>query len=259
MHPLRTHLETIGLGSHEASVFAALCELTPTTAANIAKKCALSRSSVYTTLGILVGKGLVGTTYRSGVAYFTTTGMPALEHFVASEEARAAKKRATLAALSRELASLSPTSTLPHTVFFEGKDGLQKIYLAMMQAAPHGSVRRFLRDEFIWHPEWDFVHTPAWTKSVETWTKEKELHTKLLLNPSKLEKSKKKFYTSRPRTQVKYLPAAHTVSNFALYIVGDHVAILSLEHNQLLGIHITHPSLAKNYAAVFDGLWNGSK
>jgi predicted transcriptional regulator len=62
MNDIITQLQKFGLGDHEARVYSVLLETSPANATLIAKKCALSRSSVYTTLTSLIAKGLVGTT-----------------------------------------------------------------------------------------------------------------------------------------------------------------------------------------------------
>jgi sugar-specific transcriptional regulator TrmB len=58
------NLEELGLGAHEARVYAVLLEESPAGAAHVARRSGLPRSSVYTTLEALQSKGLVGTTYR---------------------------------------------------------------------------------------------------------------------------------------------------------------------------------------------------
>ena len=65
MNPLIAQLRAFGLGDHESRVYFALLETSPANATLIAKKCKLSRSSVYTTLNILIAKGLVSTTYKN--------------------------------------------------------------------------------------------------------------------------------------------------------------------------------------------------
>src|SRR5215831_18892415 len=64
MDSLRQELGKLGLGRHEAMIYAALVERSPCGASSIAKACGLSRSSVYTTLQSLADKGLVATTHR---------------------------------------------------------------------------------------------------------------------------------------------------------------------------------------------------
>ena len=75
---LRNTLIGLGLSGHEPAVYAALLEHSPASAAWIAKQCGLSRSSVYATLGVLTGKGLVGVTHKNDVKQFVAGGATAL-------------------------------------------------------------------------------------------------------------------------------------------------------------------------------------
>src|SRR6185503_18505948 len=78
MNDLATDLKEIGLNDHEARIYGALLSSSPASATSLAKKCALSRSSVYTTLSLLISKGLVGTTYKNEVKQFIAEDVNAL-------------------------------------------------------------------------------------------------------------------------------------------------------------------------------------
>lgn len=250
---LRNTLEGLGLSGHEPAVYAALLEHSPASAAWIAKQCGLSRSSVYATLGVLVGKGLVGTTHRNEVKQFEASGSSLLDSLRAESEAAAARvDRAE--SLVEELARLaSRTAEVPQIMHFEGADGLRRIYLAMLRSAPRGATMRILRDEFIWSPEWAFVFEGAWHARVKRHKADKDLSTRLLVNKSAIERRHAKYYASRAKTERRYL--AKPVERFALYVVGDTAAILSLDARNLLGIRIVNRVIADNLAALFDALW----
>ena len=49
----------------------------------------------------------------------------------------------------------------------------------------------------MWQSEWEFVFKQDWNDTVKRWAAEKKMKTKLLVNSSKLEKSKAKFYQSQ--------------------------------------------------------------
>jgi len=168
------------------------------------------------------------------------------------------KRAKVLVSIKDSLASQSAKDTLvPHIVFFEGQEGLKKIYLSMMRNAPKNAVRYLLRDEFVWRPEWRFGS--EWDERLDRWKKEKNITTKLLVNPSKTEKAQSRFYRSLKDHSVRYLNAANAVSDYGLYIIGDTVAILSIEKNNLIGIQITNQHLAENFKQVFAGIWATSR
>ncbi len=259
MEQLTTQLKSLGLGEYEALVYGALLSTSPTSATFIAKKCSLSRSSVYTTLSGLIAKGLVGTTYKNNVKQFIVQDQTALEQLLKKEKEILDNKFKLVESL-KDTAKFFGRSDIqiPQIIFFEGQEGLKKIYLSMMRQAPKNSTRYLLRDEFVWQSEWEFVFKQDWNDTVKRWAAEKNMKTKLLVNSSKLEKSKIKFYQSQKAFEYRFLPSQNAVQQFAQYIMGDTIAILSMEKNNFVGIQITNKHLAENFKNNFDTLWKAS-
>lgn len=254
---LRKRLKDLGLSGHEPAVYATLLE-GPVGAAVIARKCGLSRSSVYTTLNALTGKGLVGTTHRDEVKQFVAEGPGALLDLLKREEEQAQSRVKLGQALGEQLARLGEArSPLPQVTHFEGQQGLKRIYLAMVREADAGASMCILRDEFIWQPEWSFIFEDEWRARVRRFKAGKQLSTRLLINPSPQERKQASWYRSRPQLERRYL--AKPVSQFGLYLVGDTVAVLSIEHHNLLGIRIANRHLAGNFTSLFEGLWKSGR
>lgn len=254
---LRKRLKELGLGGHEPAVYATLLE-GPVGAAVIARKCGLSRSSVYTTLNALTGKGLVGTTHRDEVKQFVAEGPGALLDLLKREEAQAQGRVKLGQALGEQLERLgASTSGVPQVTHFEGQQGLKRIYLAMVREAPQGASMCILRDEFIWQPEWSFIFEEEWRARVRRFKAEKRVSTRLLINPSKQEREQAAWYRARPQLERRYL--ARPVTAFGLYLVGDTAAVLSIERHNLLGIRIANRHLAANFRMLFEGLWQSGR
>ena len=97
-----------------------------------------------------------------------------------------------------------------------------------------------------------------WGSFIERWKKELNIHTKLLVNSSPIEKKKEKFYKDNQWLKTGYLPVKNKVDQFVMYIIGDVVSIMSMENNNLVGIKITNQHLAKNFKNIFDILWQKS-
>jgi sugar-specific transcriptional regulator TrmB len=254
---LEKSLSQLGLGGHEPAVYAALLEQSPAGAALIAKKCGLSRSSVYTTLSALVAKGLVGTTHQNDVKQFVAEGHGALLELLRKQEEQASARLRLAESLSARLEQLAEASMhLPQIVHFEGQQGLKRIYLAMLRAAPAGATMSILRDEFIWRPEWAFVFEREWRERVRRLKAEKDIATRLLVNRSPVERAHAAFYRTRPRLERRHL--RRPVRAFGLYLVGDMAAILSVEENNLIGLRIVNRHIAANLGELFAGLWHGA-
>ena len=61
--------------------------------------------------------------------------------------------------------------------------------------------------------------------------------------------------SARPHLAWRFLPEAMRVSRFAIYVLGDVVAVMSTEAPDLVGIQIANANLASNFGAIFEGLW----
>lgn len=253
---LKSHLAGLGLSEHEASVYGELLTQSPASASLIAKKARLSRSTVYTVLSALIAKGIVGTTYINNVKQFTAHDDAALEQVLLQEKRSLDGKFQALESLRTQLQAFQTSALhLPQMVFFEGQAGLKKIYLSMMRQAPKHATLYLLRDEFVWQPDWTFVFEQDWHDRVKRMKVEKNIATKLLINPSATEKAQAAYYDSRQSLDYRFLPKGSEVRSFGLYIIADMVSILSMEKNNLVGIHLTNAHLAENFTSLFQALW----
>lgn len=256
-NPLFEQLIELGLSNYESGVYLTLLEHSPTSAGFVAKKLQYSRSTVYAALDKLVAKGLVGTTYKNGVKQFIAEQPKRLGEIL-TEEKRTIEKRVELfSQMSDQLQFLSRSNTqIPNIIFFEGLDSLKKIYLNMLRAAPKNTTMYIMRSEFYWTPEWNFVFGDEWHEQVKVWRANRNVTTHLLINDSKEERKHVLFYTSRKHTTSKFLSKEQSLKDFALYILGDTVSILSFEKNNFVGVKITNQSLADNFKKIFEGLWS---
>lgn len=256
---LETLLKQLGLSDYEARIYTVLHSNSPAGASFIAKKCNLSRSSVYTTLNSLISQGLVSTTYKNEVKQFIAQGYPALEQLLKKEKTSVDQKFKALESMKETLKVFSQEDlNIPQVMFFEGQEGLKRIYLSMLRQAKPDSTMYILRDEFVWEDDWNFVFKKDWHDRIKRWRTEKNVKTRLLVNPSKLEKAKQKFYRGKKGLEFRILPPKNQVSQFAMYLINDMVSILSMENNNLVGILITNQHLAKNFENLFGILWNKS-
>ncbi len=260
MEQIIQQLKKLGLGDYEALIYTTLLSSSPASATFIAKKCNLSRSSVYTTLNSLIAKGLVGTTYKNDVKQFIAQDHSTFEQLLKKEKGNLDEKFKILELLRDSFQFFSKSNlNIPQVIFFEGQEGLKKIYLSMMRQAQSEATLYLLRDEFVWQPEWKFIFEQDWHERVKRLKIEKNIKTKLLINNSKIENAHVKFYKSKKDLKYGFLPSKNSVRQFAIYIIGDIVSILSIEKNNLVGIKITNQHFADNFKNLFETLWQKSK
>ncbi len=259
MDQVTQQFKQLGLSDYEALIYAVLLQSSPAGATYIAKKCNLSRSSVYTTLHALTAKGLVSTTYKNNVKQFIAQDHTTLEQLLQKEKNELDGKFKMLEALKDTFTMFGRKGlNVPQVVIFEGQEGLKKVYLSMMREAPPESTLYLLRDEFVWQKDWEFIFAQDWHDRVKRLKIEKNIHTKLLVNRSPVEARSNKLYQTKKALEFRFLPKQHAVKQFAMYIIGDITSILSMEQNNLVGIKITNQHLADNFKTLFESLWGKS-
>lgn len=259
MQLIEDELKKIGLGDYESLIYSTLLRISPATATVLARKCNLARSSVYTTLNSLIAKGLVGISFKNEIKQFIAQDLSVLEQYLKKEKESLTQKFQVLESLKTNLQTITNQKlNLPQIIFFEGQEGLKKIYLSMLIDAPQNSTLYLLRDEFVWQPEWKFIFESEWHERIKYHKIQKNISTKLLINNSQVENQNTKLYQSRKVFEFKFLSNKDSVKDFAMYIVGDIVSILSMENNNLIGIKITNQNLANNFKNIFNSIWSKS-
>ena len=259
MNSATSDLQQLGLSDYEAKIYTALLEQSPASATHVAKICNLSRSSVYTVLAALSAKGLVGTTYKNNVKQFIVSDIDALEQMLLSEKRNVDERLKKFSELKIQLTNKTQQEkNIPQTIFFEGQEGLKKIYLSMMRKAAPNTTLLLIRDEFVWQPEWKFIFESPWHDRIKKIKIEKNITTKLLINKSPIEKKHLPLYQSKKKLVYNFLPQTSLISQFALYIIGDMCSILSIEQGNLAGVHIINQRIADNFKNLFEGLWKNS-
>lgn len=163
-------LEKLDLSSYEAKILTALFEHSPAGASLIAKKCGFSRSTVYTALNALIARGLVSTTHKNEVKQFVATGTEAIAESLRGARHELEGKERVLEDLMAHVSALHKNDLhIPHVMFFEGVEGLKRIYLSMIREARTAATFYILRDEFIWQDVWAFSWEKEWQDRVRRW------------------------------------------------------------------------------------------
>lgn len=255
MDDFKDKLSQLGLTGHEPAIYAHLLKHTPSGASTIAQKCNLSRSSVYTSLQGLIEKGLVSVSQKSEVRQYSAHDYKAVEEMLQQQEKQLNDRFLILKNLQADLTVVSNGAQRPAVSFFEGQEGLKKVYLAMMRQSKKGDTLYLLRDEFVWQEDWNFIFTATWSNRVARIKQEKSLKTQLLINDSKTERDAADVYKKKKGLQFRFLPKGDRITDYAMYILGDCVAIMSMEKNHLVGILITNKNLSENQKTIFKQLW----
>ncbi len=125
---IKKSLLTIGFSEKEIEVYLALLELGKGTVTQIARKAGINRPTAYHVLASLELKKLVRTSGKEPKQEYTAESPENIEKILEEKiaEYNAALKQAK--EIIPELVSLHNKDNRPKIKFYEGKDGLQKVY-----------------------------------------------------------------------------------------------------------------------------------
>lgn len=126
---LKNLLIDIGLKAKEADVYIAILSLGQGTASKIAKKARIVRTTAYDILSSLFNKGLVTLTGKEPKQEYVAESPDNLKIYIENE---LAKRKTDLEDVKNillpQLKSIHNVGSRPKVMFYEGKEGMEKVY-----------------------------------------------------------------------------------------------------------------------------------
>ncbi|MBX7138385.1 MAG: helix-turn-helix domain-containing protein [Oligoflexia bacterium] len=254
-------LPALELNEYELRVYAAAVELGRATAAILAKKTRIPRTSVYSALERLKEKGLVAQEQQRGVGAFIAAGPQVL---VRLAEERLAKSQAALVTakeVSRMLESARSRDVLTSSkvLIFEGA--------ASVKAALDEGAERWRDSLLASGRSWAGFQDESYVRNyghaiVDYWERFKDrkyearnqLRLFQELGPISRQMEKRLENIVGSRRLVRELPGIDSFTA-TLWVVGEYVIILKTRSDPHYLMQIRDPLLAENFYAVFDKLW----
>ncbi|HEV7424138.1 MAG TPA: helix-turn-helix domain-containing protein [Candidatus Paceibacterota bacterium] len=126
---LKTLLLEIGFSTKEADVYLAILVLGQGTASKIARKAHIHRTTVYDILSSLFDKELVTLTGKEPKQEYMSESPDKLKEYIAKQlEKKQADLNQVESILVPQLKSIHNVNNRPKVMFYEGKEGLEKVY-----------------------------------------------------------------------------------------------------------------------------------
>ena len=139
---MEKYLEAIGLSDKESKVYLAVLELGESSVVTIARKSLLKRPTVYIVLDSLLRRGLVRRVPKNSKSFFIAENPEALNEMLATQQ----KSIERVLPLIR--AFYNSRTKKPSIKYYEGSDGVKKIYAQICQAKKsvyfYGSIKDIL-------------------------------------------------------------------------------------------------------------------
>lgn len=127
-------LVELGFNDKEAGVYLSLLEMGPSTAAEIARKAKINRTTSYDILESLAGEGLVGLTGEAKVQKYVAEDPRKVISFLENKIKKAATRLEEAKALLPQLLSIYNVKEKPKVKFYEGTSGMREAFEDTLEA-----------------------------------------------------------------------------------------------------------------------------
>ncbi len=236
---LQNVLVNIGLKTKEAKVYLAALELGPSPASDIALRAKLNRVSTYDILKKLIKRGFISTYTQKKVKYFVAT-----EPDLLRTEVR--QKYLDFKESLPELRRLHGSTYVPRIRYYEGIDGVKKVYTDTFTAkteifnyADSKSIRE---------------HWPTYD---EDYVKERVKRRIYLRGIAPLDEYGRKVAAENEKMyrEIRLVTAGSFAFANEINIYDDKVSIVSFGKNEVVGLIIESPEIANTQRAIFMMAW----
>lgn len=242
MANLRRIIQGIGLNEKEARVYLANLEIGTSKVSAIGKKCALNRVTTYGVLERLLEKGLVSLIIKEGQKIYTALDP---KSFLDRSKEKIKNLEKVLPLLKR----LSSKTEHPKIEYFEGIDGIKKVYADTLTAKTellNYADSKLVRE--IW-PEYDEEYVA------------RRVHKKIFLRGiAPLDEYGLKVVEDNKAAHrdIRLVPADIFDFSNEINIYDDKISIISLKH-ELIGVVIENTDIANTQRSIFRMAWEFTK
>lgn len=244
-----SQLGKVGLKEKEIKVYLALLKEGSSLANQLAKKTNILRSSIYDYLDILLEKGFVSYTIKSGKKYFQTVApQKILDDFKEKKQ----KEEEILKEIVPKLTQLQNTSDKKVFVeVFEGKEGMKTTFSRILKENP--------KELFVFGSSG--VGYKLLPYFLEHWHNErikKKIKMKIIYNAKSEAQKRIKEGPSLKFSEVKFLSEEH-ISITGTLIYNNKVLLTIWNKESPLAISIESEDISKSYRNNFNLLWKIAK
>jgi sugar-specific transcriptional regulator TrmB len=244
-----TQLEKIGLKEKEAKAYIALLKEGPSLANAVAKATDILRSSIYDYLDVLIEKGFVTYTIKSGKKYFQAVEpQKIIDNF---EEKKRIEEQA-LRQVVPELTQLQKFVEKKAVIeVFEGKEGMKSAMSRILKESPKEMM--IYGSSGVSHKLLPFF--------MENWHKQRikqKIPLRIIYNLVPEAKLRIRKGPPLQLAKIKFLPIKD-VSLTGTIIYNNKVLITIWSADTPLAVSIDSRGISKNYKENFEVLWKSSK
>jgi sugar-specific transcriptional regulator TrmB len=138
---LKNALESAGFGDKEINVYISLLELGKGTVSQIARKAGINRTTGYDILDSLVAKGVVAISGKEPKQEYVAERPESIGKYISREIEKKKESLKEIEKMVPELTTLHNRYDRPKVSFYEGKEGIEKVYEDTLTS--HEAIRAY--------------------------------------------------------------------------------------------------------------------
>lgn len=243
----------LGFSHNESRVYVALVESGKLSAHALSKKLQLPRSTVYSVLNALEGKGLLRREPIRGTISFRVDNPEDLIELIAREERAVAQRKTAAKRLAAELRPMfrSKSYQAPKVEFYEGRERVEKFLNAYLPIWAE-SIRSC--DGSTWGYQ-DHTFVTQFSRWIERcWQVlhvDHQIPGRILSNRSDIERTLR---GKVPRREVRVLGREFDFKS-SIWVMGEYVILILSREPPIVAFQIHNSTLADNLRPVFRFLY----
>lgn len=252
MDEIFDQLIEFGLTEVEARIYLQIGQTGKISAANLAKRTDLPRTTIYSALKGLVRRGLISEEHKASATQFMWSGPAALMRQIDREKQLLAnRERSTRKLVEQITAQVHPTTySVPKIQFFEGKRAVEGMLYDNMELW-RDSLSRI---DGIWWGYQDPSFVSLYRKWLESYwvTMRPNERVQLLSNETPSERALRNKVKGRT---IRTVPSSYKF-NSTIWVCGDYLVLLMSAQAPHYAFQIRDPIFTSNLRIVFELLWD---
>lgn len=237
-----------GFLPNQASVYLALLKLGKATVSEIARNAGINRTTGYDILGSLVEKGLVTISGHAPKQEYVAESPEQLKKYLKNETEKAQDRLKEIVGIIPELASIHNVYGKPKVMFYEGKEGLEKVYEDTLTSSE--TIRGYANVEDMHRA------LPNYFPNYYKRRAEKGIAVRAILSKNKFAEQRAKYNKEEMREAV-FVSSDKYYFSPEINIYDNKIMIASWREK--LGIIIESKEIAEAMKSIFELAWGEAK
>lgn len=241
---MENSLKSLGLSEKEIKIYLACLKLGSSKASEIASYAKIERQASYYILKLLMKKGFISETIKSGVQYYEVSNPKTLLRKI--EEEKKTKEEAIKEIIDEQKKLKNVAIPKARVSWYEGVEGFKTILREMLEVED--------KELYSYNPEKVIKFIPLFLESYALKRKEKKIKTKIISEETTFLKDEKKKEKEKLR-EIKFLDEIMKGKDYGLAIAKDKVIFVRVTEKEQIGIKIEDESFAELQKNIFNVLW----